>query len=69
MFTNVDAQNTNDPYFQSNGATRHTTRENIALLREKFPGPTISHNVYIKLTDQISQFQLVIHLSLRLPEC
>lgn len=38
----VDVLNTDDLYFQQDGATCHTSRETIALLHERFDGRVIS---------------------------
>lgn len=44
LWPRLDEIDINNLYFQHDGATSHTTRENIALLRTRFPGRTISRN-------------------------
>lgn len=44
LWPQLNGIDTNDVYFQQDGATCHTTRENIALLRTRFPGRVISRN-------------------------
>ena len=38
----IERMNLEDLYFQQDGATCHTTRENMAILRSQFPGQLIS---------------------------
>lgn len=44
LWPQLDGIDHSDVYFQQDGATSHTTRENISLLRTKFPGRVISRN-------------------------
>lgn len=44
LWPKLEEIDTSDLYFQQDGATCHTTRENIALLRRKFNGRLISRN-------------------------
>jgi len=49
LWPELEGIDINDFYFQQDGATSHTTRENIALLQpRKFPGRLISRNGDIK---------------------
>ena len=42
LITKVNEMNVIDPYFQQDGATCHTTRFNMVILRQTFPGRLIS---------------------------
>jgi hypothetical protein len=44
LWPQLDGMETEDMWFQQDGATCHTVHETIELLREKFPGRVISHN-------------------------
>jgi len=41
LWPHLDQMNIENVWFQQNGATCHTSRETIALLREKFPDTLI----------------------------
>jgi hypothetical protein len=44
LWPQLDGMETEDMWFQQDGASCHTARETIELLREKFPGHVISRN-------------------------